>query len=174
MDKLRPLLLRNQFLEYMSISLYHMSITMIIALNLVCTSSYHRSPSIGLYSQLRKIDDLPYPEAVFDGSFFARNPKPFYTLVRQIYPQRLCPTDTHKFMKLLERKGLLQRVYTQNIDAIEFLAGLPAEKVVEAHGTFQRSYCTACHKNFDLEWLKDNIFHPGLLRILLIICKTCG
>lgn len=133
-------------------------------LPLLSTSCIFRSPSIGLYSQLRKIEDLPYPEAVFDGGFFARNPKPFYTLVRQIYPQRLCPTDTHKFMKLLERKGLLQRVYTQNIDAIEFLAGLPAEKVVEAHGTFQRSYCTACHKNFDLEWLKDNIFHPGQKR----------
>ena len=88
-----------------------------------------RSPSIGLYSQLRRIEGLPYPEAVFDGGFFTCNPKPFYTLVRQIYPQRLCPTDTHKFFKLLETKGLLQRVYTQNIDAIEFLAGLPAEIV---------------------------------------------
>ena len=59
-----------------------------------------RSPSIGLYSQLRRIEGLPYPEAVFDGGFFRSNPKPFYTLVRQIYPQRLCPTDTHKFFKV--------------------------------------------------------------------------
>ena len=57
---------------------------------------------------------------------------------------------------------MLLRVYTQNIDAIEFLAGLPPDKVVEAHGTFQRSYCTACHKNYSLEWLKENIFHPGM------------
>ena len=74
--------------------------------------------------------------------------------------QRLCPTDTHKFFTLLHKKGILRRVYTQNIDALEFLAGLPEEKVVEAHGTFQRSYCTKCRKNFDLPWLKREIFSP--------------
>ena len=58
------------------------------------------------------------------------------------------------------QKGILRRVYTQNIDALEFLAGLPEEKVVEAHGTFQRSYCTKCRKNFDLPWLKREIFSP--------------
>ncbi len=44
-----------------------------------------RSPSAGLYFKLRKYD-LPYPEAIFEGSFFRRNPKPFYGLVREIYP----------------------------------------------------------------------------------------
>ena len=29
-------------------------------------------------------------------------------------------------------KGLLTRVYTQNIDAIEFLAGLPPDKVSQS------------------------------------------
>ena len=51
-------------------------------------------------------------------------------------------------------KGILRRVYTQNIDALEFLAGLPEEKVVEAHGTFQRSYCTRCRRNYDLPWVR--------------------
>ena len=64
------------------------------------------------------------------------------------------------FVLLHKQKGLLRRVYTQNIDALEFLAGLPEEKVVEAHGTFQRSYCTKCRKNFDLPWLKREIFSP--------------
>ena len=64
-----------------------------------------RSPSAGLYFKLRNIPDLPYPEAVFDGAFFRHNPKPFYTLVRSIFPERLCPTDTHKFFALLNKKG---------------------------------------------------------------------
>lgn len=119
-----------------------------------------RSPSIGLYNTLGKIEGLPYKEAVFDGSFFRQNPKPFYQLVSQIYPQRLVPTATHRFFTLLHQKGFLRRVYTQNIDALEFLAGLPEEKVVEAHGTFQRSYCTKCRRNYDLPWLKHQIFHP--------------
>ena len=37
-----------------------------------------------------------------------------------------------KKIQLLEMKGLLTRVYTQNIDAIEFLAGLPPEKVSQS------------------------------------------
>merc|ERR1719495_738523 len=82
----------------------------------------------GLYFRLRNIPDLPYPEAVFVGSFFRSNPKPFYTLVRSIFPERLCPTDTHKFFALLHKKGILRRVYTQNIDALETLGGLPEEK----------------------------------------------
>ena len=137
------------------------------------------SPSIGLYHTIGKIEGLPYPEAVFDGSFFRSNPKPFYKLVSQIYPERLEPTATHRFFTLLHNKvlvhilsapvsryylyllianflikGILRRVYTQNIDALEFLAGLPEEKVVEAHGTFQRSYCTRCRRNYDLPWVR--------------------
>ncbi len=119
-----------------------------------------RSPSAGLYFKLRNIPDLPYPEAVFDGSFFRANPKPFYTLVRNIFPQRLCPTDTHKFFALLHKKGILRRVYTQNIDALENLGGVPEEKIIEAHGTFRQARCQACNYEFDLAWLKTEIFKP--------------
>jgi len=119
-----------------------------------------RSPSAGLYFKLRNIPDLPYPEAVFDGDFFRHNPKPFYTLVRSIFPERLCPTDTHKFFALLNKKGILRRVYTQNIDALENLGGLPEEKIIEAHGTFRTAYCQACNEQYDLPWLKKEIFNP--------------
>ncbi len=118
-----------------------------------------RSPSAGLYFKLRKYN-LPYPEAIFDGGYFRQNPAPFFALVREIFPQRLCPTTTHKFFSLLHQKGILKRVYTQNIDALEFLGGLPEEKVVEAHGTFQRAYCVKCKKDYDLAWLKEEIFKP--------------
>eukprot|EP00093_Oithona_nana_P004000 04000.XXX_89324_88357_1 [CDS] Oithona nana genome sequencing. len=119
-----------------------------------------RSPSFGLYNQIRKVQDLPYPEAIFEGAFFQRNPVPFYTLVRSIFPQRLCPTDTHKFFALLHQKGILRRVYTQNIDALEVLGGAPEEKVIEAHGTFRESFCQACDAKYELSWLKDQIFKP--------------
>ena len=66
-----------------------------------------RSPSAGLYFKIRNIPDLPCPEAVFDGGFFRLNPKPFYSLVRSIFPERLCPTDTHKFFALLNNKGMI-------------------------------------------------------------------
>lgn len=130
-----------------------------------------RSPSMGLYFNIKNIPDLPYPEAVFDGHFFAKNPTPFYTLVRQIFPQRLCPTDTHKFFALLHNKGILRRVYTQNIDALENLGGVPEDKIVEAHGTFREAYCTSCQETYDLAWLKTEIFKPETNQGVPKCCK---
>ena len=59
-----------------------------------------RSPSAGLYFKLRKYN-LPYPEAVFEGSYFRQNPLPFYSLVRELFPSTLTPTTTHKLFSLL-------------------------------------------------------------------------
>ena len=56
--------------------------------------------------------------------------------------------------------GILRRVYTQNIDALENLGGLPEEKIIEAHGTFREAYCQACNEKYDLPWLKNQIFNP--------------
>ena len=125
----------------------------------VCHSSSLNFILSGLYFKLRKYN-LPYPEAVFEGSYFRKDPRPFYGLIRELFPTTLTPTTTHKFFSLLHQKGLLRRVYTQNIDALEFLAGLPEDKIVEAHGSFQRSYCTQCGKTYDLRWLKHEIFSP--------------
>ena len=49
---------------------------------------------------------------------------------REIFPETLSPTTTHKFFSLLHQKGLLRRIYTQNIDALEVLAGIPPEKII--------------------------------------------
>ena len=118
-----------------------------------------RSPSAGLYFKLRKYN-LPYPEAVFEGSYFRTNPLPFYGLIRELFPSTLTPTTTHKFFSLLHQKGILRRIYTQNIDALEYLSGVPEDKIIEAHGSFQKSYCTKCKKPYDLKWLKTEIFSP--------------
>ena len=87
-------------------------------------SSMYRLISSGLYFKLRKYN-LPYPEAVFEGGYFRQNPLPFYGLIRELFPSTLTPTTTHKFFSLLHQKGILRRIYTQNIDALEHLAGVP-------------------------------------------------
>ncbi|XP_004602947.1 NAD-dependent protein deacetylase sirtuin-3, mitochondrial isoform X1 [Sorex araneus] len=122
-----------------------------------------RSPEIGLYSKLQKYD-IPYPEAIFELSFFFHNPKPFYTLAKELYPGNYRPNVTHYFLRLLHDKGLLLRLYTQNIDGLERVAGIPASKLVEAHGTFATATCTVCQRNFPGQdfWadvLQDRIAH---------------
>ena len=74
-----------------------------------------RSPVTGLYSRLEKYK-LPYPEALFDIQYFRRAPQPFYTLFEELYPDgtKYRPTLTHTFICLLEKKGKLLRLFTQN------------------------------------------------------------
>ena len=99
-----------------------------------------RSPDTGLYSNLARLD-LPYPEAVFDISFFRQNPLPFYTLAHDLYPGKFRPTIAHSFVRMLSDKGILLKLFTQNIDCLEREAGVPNNEIVEAHGSFARQCC---------------------------------
>lgn len=57
--------------------------------------------------------------AIFDIGYFAHNPKPFFTLARELYPGNYKPNHTHYLVRLLQEKGILLRNYTQNIDGLE-------------------------------------------------------
>ncbi|KAK5985746.1 NAD-dependent protein deacetylase [Trichostrongylus colubriformis] len=115
-----------------------------------------RSPGTGLYNNLQKYN-LPDPQAVFDISFFRENPEPFFALSKELFPENLKPTPCHCFIRLLEKKGILLRWFTQNIDSLEYLTGIPEDKVVTAHGSYRTSTCTSCGKKFDLQWLEDRV-----------------
>ncbi|XP_072906100.1 NAD-dependent protein deacetylase sirtuin-3, mitochondrial isoform X6 [Hemitrygon akajei] len=116
-----------------------------------------RSPGSGLYDNLQQYD-VPYPEAIFDIGYFAHNPEPFFAVARQLYPGHCKPNYTHYFVRLLHQKGLLLRMYTQNIDGLERRAGIPPEKLVEAHGTFSTATCTICRGSFTWEQLQVEPF----------------
>lgn len=51
--------------------------------------------------------------------YFLANPKPFFTLAKELYPGNYRPNYAHYFLRLLHDKGLLLRLYTQNIDGLE-------------------------------------------------------
>ncbi|OUM51587.1 hypothetical protein BVG19_g694 [[Candida] boidinii] len=112
-----------------------------------------RSPETGLYSNLEKLK-LPYAEAVFDIDYFEKNPKAFYTLADELYPGKFVPTRFHYFMKLVDKKKKLLRVYTQNIDTLERIAGITDDAIIEAHGSFANNHCIDCHAEMDTATLK--------------------
>lgn len=58
---------------------------------------------------------------------------------------------------LMHPHGTTSLLCTQNIDTLEHVAGLPADKVVEAHGTFRTSHCIACHKEYTQDWMKGMV-----------------
>lgn len=126
-----------------------------------------RSPDTGLYANLARLN-LPYAEAVFDINYFRKNPEPFYTLAHELYPGRYRPTITHSFIRLLYEKGILLKHFTQNIDCLDREAGVPAERIVEAHGSFAKQSCIDCNMPYPEEYIKLHIEEKTIPR-----CELC-
>lgn len=129
-----------------------------------------RTPGTGLYDNLQKYS-LPFPEAIFDVGFYRKKPQAFCTLAQELWPGLThSPTLTHSFLKLLSDKGLLLRNYSQNIDGLEHLAGIPSEKLVECHGHFRTASCIDCRETCDGENVKETIVEKGGIPK----CSNCG
>ncbi|MEH0548092.1 Sir2 family NAD-dependent protein deacetylase [Streptomyces sp. B21-105] len=54
------------------------------------------------------------------------------------------PNAAHLAVAELEKSGVPVRVITQNVDGLHQLAGVPARKVLELHGTARSVVCTKC------------------------------
>ncbi|MFJ1809216.1 MULTISPECIES: SIR2 family NAD-dependent protein deacylase [unclassified Streptomyces] len=61
------------------------------------------------------------------------------------------PNAAHRAVAELERSGVPVRVITQNVDGLHQLAGMPARKVLELHGTARGFVCTRCHARGPME-----------------------
>ncbi|KAI1645770.1 NAD-dependent deacetylase sirtuin-2 [Daldinia loculata] len=129
-----------------------------------------RSPKTGLYHNLSRFN-LPHPEAVFEIDFFRTNPEPFYLLAKELYPGNFSPTVSHAFIALLAKKGLLRMLFTQNIDCLERVAGVPSEKIVEAHGSFAKQRCIDCRTEFPDDLMREHVKRGEAPRC---IRKDCG
>jgi len=131
-----------------------------------------RTPGTGLYDQLSE-HNLPFPEAIFDLGYYKKNPMPFVGLCKSLWPGQESgpkPTVSHTFLKLLQEKNLLHRIYTQNIDGLEALAGVSTDKLVECHGHFRSSSCVACKTQMTIEDCQSTIVGHGIAPI----CQECG
>ena len=94
------------------------------------------------------------PTAVVSWELFQRNPLPYLELRRPFMirvlgdraadAQAYAPTLAHFFMRLCHDKGLLRRVYTQNIDGLDYKTGIPADKMIAVHGSLGRVECERC------------------------------
>lgn len=114
-----------------------------------------RSPGSGLYDTMAAKFNLSQPQSLFEIDFYLANPEPFLFLAKELLNARVKPTTSHYFQRLVHSKGLLLRSFTQNIDALESMAGIPDEKVVEAHGSTRGAHCLSCHKAYSQAWFRS-------------------
>ncbi|MFD3312226.1 NAD-dependent deacetylase [Streptomyces sp. NPDC058694] len=61
------------------------------------------------------------------------------------------PNAAHLAVAELERARVPVRVITQNVDGLHQLAGMPARKVLELHGSARSFVCTKCHARGPME-----------------------
>lgn len=125
-----------------------------------------RSPKSGLYQN-------PQYQHAFSLEALHEDPDMFVKVLHDVFLPvirgKCRPTSTHHFFRLLHDKGLLRRLYTQNVDTLDRRVGLPEDKIVEAHGTLACAHCIVCGKSvtsMDAFW--DCVEK-------LIVCKcSCG
>lgn len=77
---------------------------------------------------------------------FSADPAKVWSLFREIdlLARSALPNAAHEALAVLEARGLLDRVITQNVDGLHQAAG--SRKVTELHGNSRRTRCTRCFR----------------------------
>ena len=95
------------------------------------------------------------PTAVVSWDLFKVNQLPYLELRRPfilgVNNHDWKATLSHFFLKVLDDKGHLHRVYTQNIDGLDFQLAIDSDKIIPVHGSLGQVSCEACGKTEDVE-----------------------
>ena len=80
------------------------------------------------------------PEVILSHSFFMNHPDKFFDFYKNnMIFTNAKPNKAHLALSVLEKKGLLKAIITQNIDGLHQAAG--SNNVFELHGSVHRNYC---------------------------------
>ena len=103
-----------------------------------------RTPGRGLWENVD-------PMEVAHVDAWRRDPDRFWSFYAQRFVSLVDkqPNAAHLAIAELERRGLVRAVITQNVDRLHRLAG--SERLIEVHGSIDRSVCMECHGTVPLE-----------------------
>ncbi len=120
----------------------------------------------GLYNKRDVQFDAYSPKYLLSSYCLEDEPKVFFEFYRQkMNVEGIEPNAAHKTLALMEQKGKLDGVITQNIDGLHQKAG--SKNVQEVHGSTLRNYCSRCHKKYPADYIfKSEEEIPR--------CKICG
>lgn len=95
------------------------------------------------------------PTYVVERDMFFQNPFPYLEVRRPFilgtHRQQWKATISHWFMKFLEEEGKLKRLFTQNIDGLDYQTGISPTRVTNVHGSIARVSCEGCGKEMPFD-----------------------
>ena len=80
------------------------------------------------------------------------------------------PNAAHEAVAHLASEGPVSLVVTQNIDGLHTRSGVPAEKLVELHGSGDHATCLECDTRYEISFAQDQIAKTGMSPR----CEVCG
>ena len=109
------------------------------------------------------------PEELISLPLFEREPEVFYDYYKNnLIHLAAGPNAAHLALAMLESRGKLSAVVTQNIDGLHQKAG--SKNVIEVHGSVLRNNCRGCGAFYDAEYIMD----PANCDNKIPLCKECG
>lgn len=96
----------------------------------------------------------PEAEKLVTYEYYMRDPeirRRSWQLRRKNRTLKAEPNAAHLAVAELEKSRIPVRVITQNVDGLHQLAGMPARKVLELHGTARQFVCTGCDATGPME-----------------------
>jgi NAD-dependent deacetylase len=108
-----------------------------------------RSPGKGLWEE-----NDPFEVASFTA--FRDHPEKFFNWIKPLFLQARSakPNPAHIYLSLMENKGIIKSIITQNIDGLHQESG--SKRVIELHGSARTATCPNCRSTYDTDHLFDH------------------
>mmetsp|Transcript_5930 Transcript_5930/g.11880 ORF Transcript_5930/g.11880 Transcript_5930/m.11880 type:complete len:345 (-) Transcript_5930:1808-2842(-) len=101
------------------------------------------------------------PTSVVSWDVFANNQFPYLELRRPFIlgtaERKWKPTLAHWFVKVCDDKKLLRRLYTQNIDGLDYPLQIDDDKIVPVHGTMGKASCEFCGAEYPIDQFRKEV-----------------
>ncbi len=108
-----------------------------------------------------------YDPIVLDIDYFHAHPLESWKVIKEIFYDffgKAKPNKAHEVLAMMEQRGVLKNIITQNIDNLHQEAG--SREVYEFHGNSRELVCTQCGKRFTMENIN--------FEKLPVTCDVCG
>jgi len=113
------------------------------------------------------------PTLVVSKVLFSYNQFPYLEVRRPFiigsYEKKWKATLAHYFIKVLDDKGILTRLYTQNIDGLDYQVGISSDKIIPVHGSINEASCEFCQVS---KLTLGNTYILHLLTSLLLLAHS--